>query len=334
MRTKTNIFFGNGAQGFGQYLKSAYPAGVVAVVYDDRVLGEEVLSRIDPALYKARLLSHSELAKNPLPDSVRYLIAAGGERAADSVKKNAKDRGYCVYAQEIDYRYFSPCDVVTGQKYDFADFVYFDNSKLTIKDTKLVTETYFSAFDVLTECVMSSYYESNLPYTDKGLKGIAASLRKLLVDGCDIDKFFAESLRLIKQGVEYLNAKESYVFFSARALSVGRREKEYRFIIDYFLNSILINFTKWNFFDMLIPAEKLIPEIPSSKPNYRGEAQGILLSKEELSAISAKARNLTVLPKAEKKEVLKLIIDTVNGSTPLMAEINNRGILEGLLNYG
>lgn len=333
MRTKTNIFFGDGTLSFMQYLKNCFPAGNLAIVYDDKYLAFEVFSKLDAAMYKARLVSVDEI-NTPLAECVRFIIAVGGEGVMETVKKRSKKCPFCYYASEVSYRIFSSADTSTGEKYDFAEFAYYDSTKLQVRDTKTLFDTYCAAFSVLTECILSSYYESNLPYSDKGLFGIIDSLKKLLIIGCDIEKYYSESMRLIKLGVEYLQEKGINMFFSSRVLSVGKLGKDYRFIIDYFVNLIVINFTKWNFFDMLIPAEKIILDAPTIKPNYRGEAQGILLSKEELSHIAGKAKNLTILPKVESKEIIKLIINSVNGATPLMAEINNRGILEGLISYG
>lgn len=333
MRTKTNILFGEGVNGFMQYLKKFFPAGNLAVVYDDKDIAFEVLSNLDIALYKARLVSLSE-TKTPLPECVRFVIAAGGEKVINEVKKYSGKRQFCYYMSEISFHIFSSACPATGENFDFADFAYFDNSKLSIRDTKHLYDAYCDVFSVFNECILNSYYESNLPYTDKGLFGIIDSLKKFLIEGCDIDKYFSESFRLMKLGVEYLQSKGCNMFFSSRAINLGKLTKEYQFVIDYFVNMIVINFTKWNFFDMLIPAEKIILDVPSLKPNYRGEAKGILLSKEELSKIACKVKNLSLLPMIEHKTILKLIIDTVNGDTPLMAEINNRGILEGLLNYG
>ncbi len=265
---------------------------------------------------------------------MRFIIAAGGEKVINQVKKYHQNREFCYYASEISYHVFSSSCSNTGATYGFAEFAYFDNSKLSLRDTKHIYSAYRNVFSVLTECILNSYYESNLPYTDKGLFGIIDSIKKFLLDGCDIDKYYLESFRLMKLGVEYLQSKGCNLFFSSRALSVGKLSCEYQFIIDYFVNLIVINFTKWNFFDMLIPSEKIILDAPSLKPNYRGDAHGVLLNKEQLSSIATKVKNLTVLPRVKHKEILQIIIDTVNGDTPLMAEINNRGILEGMLNYG
>jgi hypothetical protein len=333
MRTKTNIFFGEGVKGFMQYLNKTFSAGNLAIVYDDKELAFDVLSHLDIALYKARLINLLEI-KTPLPECVRFIIAIGGEKVINEVKKYSNKRQFCYYATEISYHIFSSTCPSTGESFDFAEFAYFDNSKLSIRDTEHLYSAYCNVFSVLNECILNSYYESNLPYTDKGLFGIIDSLKKFLLEGCDIDKYFSESLRLMKIGVEYLHTKGCNLFFSSRALSLGKLTKDYQFVIDYFVNMIVINFTKWNFFDMLIPAEKIILDVPILKPNYRGEAKGILLTKEELSKIACKVKNLSVLPNVEHKTVLKLIIDTVNADTPLMAEINNRGILEGMLNYG
>lgn len=333
MRTKTNIIVGKGMISFLEQVKKYFPAGNIAIVYEDKELAFQLFAKLDTAMYKARLLSLAQISL-PLPECVRFIVALGGQKVVEQVIKYSAEREFCIYANEINYRMFSCYKVAEGQKYDCAQFVYYDNAYLSVRDTKLLFECYCSVFSVLTECILNSYYECNLPYTDKGLFGIIESLKKLLIEGCDIDKYFSESLRLMKLGVEYLQSKNSDIFFSARALNLGKLDKDYQFIIDYFINLIVINFTKWNFFDMLIPAEKIIPEVPALKPNYRGDAQGILLTKEELSNITAKVKNLASLPKVESKQILKLIIDTVNGSTPLMAEINNRGILEGLLSYG
>jgi len=332
MRTKTNIFTGEGVQGFMQYLNKSFTAGNLAIIYDDKVLAYEVFSKLDIAMYKARLITISE-SFLPLNESVRFIIAVGSEKAIEAVKKHSEKRTFCYYPNEVCHQIFSSALPSSGEIYSFAEFAYYDSTKLSVRDTKTVYDAYSNVFSVFTECILNSYYESSLPYTDKGLSGIIESAKKLLTEGCDIDKFFVECFRLMKTGVEYLQEKGNNMFFDAKAVSLGKLNKEYIFVIDYFVNLIAINFTKWNFFDMLIPAEKLVLDIPATKPNYR-QSEGMLLKKEELSLIACKAKNLTDLPKVESKEIIKLIIDTVTGSTPLLAEINNRGILEGLVNYG
>lgn len=333
MRTRTNIFMGEGVFGFQSFLKGNFPAGNLAIVFDDRELALDVFSKLDIAMYKAKLLALSELNKS-LPEHIRFIIGIGSGTVAEKVKKISGGRRFCFYATDMSYQYFSSADTVTGKVYDFAEFVYFDSSKLNVRDTKLLNSAYINVFGVMTESILNSYYESNLPFTDKGLTGIIESSKKLLLEGCDIEKFYSECLRLIKVGVEYLQGRNNNSFFCAAALEKGGLDKEYQFIIDYFVNMIIINFTRWNFSDMLIPAEKLIFGVPSAKPNHRGNQQNILTSKQELSVIAKKVRNLVILPSADSKKIIKLIIDTVTESTPLLAEINNRGILEGMVNYG
>lgn len=333
MRTKTNIFYGEGIRGFITFLTNAYPAGNLAIIYDDKELAIEIFSKMDAAMYKVKLISIAESVL-PLNECVRFVIAAGGEKAVEAVKKASRKRPFCYYANEFCYQYFTSSIPSTGEDFSFGEFVYFDSTKLNLRDTKLIANAYINVFSVLTECILTAYYESNLPYVDRGLTGIICGAKKLLTDGCDIDKFFNECLRLMKEGAEYLKTKKVDMFFCAKVLREEKTDNEYQFIIDYFVNLIVINFTKWNFFDMLIPAEKLIMNVSAAKPNYRGMAQDILLTKEELSNITKKVKNLIILPQFESKKIIKTIINSINESTPLLAEINNRGILEGLVNDG
>jgi hypothetical protein len=334
MRTRTNIFCGEGIKGFNEFLLKNYPAGNLAIIYDDKDLAIQLFACLDKNLYTAKLKSISE-EKIILPEYIRYVIGVGGDNVAECVKKLSTNKNYCYYATSLCYQYFSNIIPSTGEKSNFADFAYFDNSIINIRDTKLLANAYTNVFSMLTECILTAYYESSLPFCDNGLTGIIDGMKKLLLGGCDIDKFFGECLRLMKLGVEYLQSKNVEMFFALKTLNKSNLGLEYEFIIDYFVNMIAINFTKWDFFDMLIPAEKLIVNVSSTRPNYRGKDTGVLLSKQELSLITKKIKNLTSLPTVSNKEIVRIIIDNITESTPLLAEINNRGILEGLVkSYG
>lgn len=333
MRTRTNFAIGNGSRGFQNHLKNSFPAGNAVIVFEDKALASEIFSKMDPALYKVKLLGKGEWDKQ-LPESSRFIIGAGGSEVMEKVKKISGDRSFCFYASHVDYRCFTPYAAASGEQCGYAEFVYFDEASLSLRNNDALARAYLSAFTVLTECVLSSYYERGLPYIDRGLTGIISGLKSFLISGTDVDKFYTECLRLIKMGAEYLTNKNVVTFFNARALKIGNLGQEYGFAVDYFVNLLALNFTKWNFFDMLIPAERLINGVSALKPNYRGEAGELLLTREDLSKITLKVKNLTVLPKTDAKTILEIISASAAEDTPLIAEIYNRGILEGLISYG
>lgn len=324
MRTKTNITMGNGLEDFAKAIKAIYPAGGMAIVYQDKEKAQKLATMLGEADYRFYLYSLSDCQTKPLRDYVRFVVGMCEEVSA--VSKLAGNKTYVFFADNINYQYFMPSEMS-----NFAEFVYFDNTLININNAKNVIEAYICAFSVMTELLLIAYYESAMPFVDKGMHGIIKALKQLLLCGCDKDKYMGEMLRLIKMSIEYINERGIKCYYVQNAQNLYKNGTSNKFLVTYFINMMLLLFTKWNFNDILVPAENLIIDV--ALLDSFGLDSTLLLTREELHIISHKVRGQIALPSIDYPKMFSAIQYSVNKDAPLFAGINNRGIIKGISEY-
>lgn len=326
MRTKTNIIMGEGIHAFAKAIKNIYPAGGIAIVYSNKESAEllsNILGEID---YRIYLYTAADCLLKPLKEYVRFVIGIGDDDVIIAAGKIARHQSHAFFAEKISFQYFMP-NAYNG----FAEFVFFDKNNINISNAKCVVEGYVCAFSMLTEFIAVAYYESAMPFIDKGLHGIIKALKQLLICGCDKDKYIEETLRLIKIATEYLSDKAITYRYVQNVQRCYKKGTANGFLVAYFVNVMLLLFTKWNFNDILIPGENLVPEVAMA--DSFGLNECLLLSKEEIHIISHKVRGQLALPGIDYEKMFFALQQAVNKDSPLFAGINNRGIIKGISGY-
>ncbi|MFA6866791.1 MAG: hypothetical protein WCR54_04660 [Clostridia bacterium] len=330
LRDKTSTIFGEGVLPFVKQFQKIMTGGNIAIIYKDQKIADIMAKSLDAALYNVKFFQSNKPIR--FPTFIKGIIAIGDEKELTIAKRLSKDSLYFYYCIKPNLGMFSCTTLTNNEKYKFAEFIYFDTSIINVRDTNIAFILYQSLFSVLTECIEFSYYESMFPFQNKGIIGIIDSIKKLLIDGIDEDNFLRESIRLMKVAVESLALSGQYEFVSCSAKLKFNLSNERVFLCDYFINILMLYFTKWDFFDMLIPAKELIMGINSIRPNWRGMAQNQLLSDTKLQTIAKKVSCLVELPNIDICETIRILQKVITKDNPLLAEINNRGILEGLIN--
>lgn len=333
IRDKTSTVSGAGIIPFIRHITRIMPGGNIGIIYDNSEITNKILAGLDAALYNVKLYDLNSPVAQPLPKYVKFVIAVGGVLSLETAKRFCTDSKYCYYCLIPNLDMFSDLSLAEGTKFKYPEFVYFDTLKLDIRDTKIAFGFYKTMFSLITECIMFAYYEAMYPFQNRSISGIIGSLKKILLEGVDEESFLKEYVRLLKTGVENLNKGGQKVFISSRLRDKVRLSDEKQFVCEHFINILLLYFTKWDFFDMLIPAKELISGINGERPNLRGVGQTALLNEKELNVIARKAFCVTDLPYADIKENAGYLKKIIDKETPLLAEIHNRGILEGLY-YG
>ena len=315
MRTRSNIFYGYGLTNGIKILNNFHSAGVVNVVCEDKRASEELCSELTKAGYKVNLYLFNDIKFK----SDGFVLGYGGERTVRAVRRCGKK--YAFFLTSVCAEAFCRFDE------RFAEFSYIDCEVFRPDDMRKVAECHCALMAVFTEGLSCLYADSNRPFTDKALKVSVMRALDILNGHADRAEYIKEALGqalrlydgLLMRGVEMLTACEI-------AVNMGGG-LENRFSSAYFLNRLLILFTKWNFRDMLIPAERTVA---IQKPGRYEEAD-LLLDNDGLASIMSKVREFTTKPTLT--DLVEAMKKSAFGS-PLFAEIYNRGLPEGLIDYG
>ncbi len=326
MRNRTNIYSADGLNGFAKAIKEAYPAGGVAIICKDKNQSKTLANILGEIDYKFFYFTPTEAKSAPLKDYVRLIVGIGNIDAYKATRTISPKKRCVFYAENIDYQYFLP-----DNNNNYAEFLFIDRELINVNNARAVTEIYISVFSVLTELISVSYYESGMPFIDKGLVGIIKALKSFLFSGCDKDKYVSEGLRLIKMSIEYLTDRKITSLYIQKAQTLYKDGLGNNFLVAYFANMLLFFFTKWNFNDILVPAENLVADIPAA--DCFGLDNDILLTKEELHLVSFKTRGQLALPGIDYKKLFSALQNAADKNNPLFAGINNRGIIKGLVGY-
>lgn len=319
MRTRTNINFGSGESCGIKIMQNYCAAGRVNVIYDDRNRAENFCKELTAAGYKADLKHFSDAKFR----SRGFTVGLGGEEVIYAVKECEKEK-FAFFTDRI-----IP-ELITGRSGELAEFAYIDTDKFNADNGAAVADCFTALFCVFTDGLAVAYYDKKSPFSDKGLNAVLRQAKNILCGNSDREEFFKEATRSMARIVDCLqlrNIDEPLTLRLARKMGGGLKN---RISSAYFLNRLLILFTKWNFRDMLIPAERAVDGVEAGYPHYG--VGDLLLKEADLKSISSKIR-----PYSEKPDLKKLVHAlkaAINGQNPLFAEIYNRGIPEGIIDYG
>lgn len=313
MRTRTNICYGTGTEGAVKLLSSYHSAGRVNVVCSDFSRGEKLCEELAHNGYTVAIRRYDE------PDDGKkgFAFGIGDERAMMAAAERAKGK-FALYPDEVTIDIFSPfCG-------GYAEFLYFDE-RFCVEYESMAMECYSGLLSAFAEGLAEYYKNLRSPYEDRALKGLLLSAKNVLIGKASREDFVKESLRLSGALVDILSDRTGEFFISGMSRKMGGA-LSHRLICAYFLNRLLILFTKWNFRDMLIPTENSAPEEPFTEL-FRSD---LLLDETEISVIARKIKRYVGRP-----DLSRLLKAMDRGAVPdsLFTEIYERGITEGLY-YG
>ncbi len=325
--TRTNLYFGNNIERFVNLVKEHCRGGIIGILYSR---GADIVL-IDKRLGKSGYTIKGIDITSPLariPDNISFCIVVIDIKHFSRAKSLLKNTPHCFYSRECDFKFFSDSDCIGGNRYSCASFVFFEENRVFFD--KNVKGVYASMFALLTHCVLLSYSNSYLPCEDRGLNGVINSLKKGVLEKTEEDCYLKEGMRLCKMAVDYLQNKDKLVVLSERC--VREYSPERKILNCYFINTILRLFTKWDFFDMLIPAERLIS--PREMFICRHRDDKVLLTKEELSSIISTTKGFFDYEKTNPIEILARIDEEIIMGIPIFPQIHDKGILLKLIENG
>lgn len=210
------------------------------------------------------------------------------------------------------------------------EFLYFDEKKYCCTRKDGVAECYSTLLCLSAEGLSALYSGSKEPFRDGALKSLLGKARLILTGNSDREGFFRESLGLCRETAERLFAYGVDRFLSqelAEAIGGGPGALAES---GCFLHRSLILFTKWNFRDMLIPTSEI---------DFSESADIVAYGEEELVITDDDMKKLfgyveSFRCRCGKEALLSGLVRTIRSQDLTFAEINYRGIYEGIIEYG
>ena len=313
MRTRTNLYFGQGIDGGIRAVKNLYPGGLIVVVAEDGDEGAYYAEELTEAGYRVDV---REVEKTDPAEC--FCLGVGGERAIQVTREIARGK-YAFFPTVLLPELFLP-----NGRGVLAEFVYYDADCFTPDDPGCAAECYAGLFCALTQGLARAYADAGFPYRDGTLLTEIGRAKDILLGKSDREYFLTECASTTKTLCEALTARGiryNVASEMARRLGGGAGNRD---LTAYFLNRLLILFTKWNFRDMLIPSEKA-----SFSTAY--DVEDLLLTEKDVAKMARWVRRDVYKPNFY--ELVAAMKSAVEGKNDLFAEIYARGLPEGL-RYG
>lgn len=326
------MVIGSGAEKFARMVNEYAKGCPVCIVYD-----------IDP-YHVARAMRENTMSvklvqadKASAGMSYRYYVGLGSERAAIKARQLAAgEKKYALYCDFLGGAAFSGGYLLDAGEKNFAEFAYFDTDCFPLDKTEKYLKGLINLLTLATALLDKAAMTVLYPVSDTALEIALESVKNFFTKRTDKDKFLKTLITLIKTCAEYaaennlcpvaVSVKERL----GREISLGAE-----FFIDYMLLYLCIIFTKWDFFDMLIPAENLSGIQPFQE-------RLLLASKDELDSLFFTRQSLRIISKtlkgmglevteAERKEVFASLERESALSGGFYAVMSLMGIINGIL---
>lgn len=316
MRAGSDLVFGEGLEGFVKTF-SDFHAGSVRLFGKKRGLLEDIGRLLAKKGYKVYVDTDEVLPET-------FLVCA--DDTPPELLPGARSK-FAYYATRVFPSAFGK------SRGGYAEFVYIDKLVYEIDDAEKTADVYSFLLAAFTEGLAARYSDFGMPYTDRGLSGILTGAKEILEGKTDRRKFLEDALRTGYVMTRFLQSRGINAFLVENmARKLGGKTEDY-FNSSHFLNMLLILFTKWNFYDILIPAERPVKGVAADKtPAYTEE--DLFLNKSELNRIFSYARELCPASGIGIKPLIKAMKLALTDENRLFAQIYNRGIPEGLSGYG
>lgn len=338
-RTRTNLHICNGAQFLAELINNVYGTGSVGIVYEDKhkQTGGEISKLLLKNGNKVKSMPLSEYRQHSFAEHERFILGIGGINIAKTLPQYMDEKLFAYYCLEIIPDFFAH-GLLWRKEYTFAEFAYFDTLKCDIRDTKILRGAYVSLLSLLVSLADEHCCKFILPYRDSESEVLIKEIKSILLRPVDKDYYLSSILKIIKNAVEYLEAKKiNPLIYRIRQKNFEDWSYEKEFFIDYLLFFLALIFTKWDINDMLIPSlTAKESNLMLTKILLKQEARirQIMLSKEEMNHISMVFRALgNSFEDIDIMESFAAIIENASDEEGLFAEINSMGITERLIEY-
>ncbi len=320
MRTGTKFIAGKDFCEFREILSNYYPAGKLAVVAQDREEGEKLIRALGSD-YNALLFSPKEVSETDT--GARFFIGVGGSGVISAVKRAAKNAKYAFIPAVFDYRYLYAFDGI----FSLPEFVFLREEVMT-EEKQYLPRLYQTVFQLYAECVFRIFYASAFPYRDVTAEAYRKVAETLLEGKSDEATFYSESRRFIVNFVNELYSRKTRSLITEKVSGAYGVTVGERFTVARFLISMLKNFTKHSFRDILLPSEKPVRGVKSVRAAaFDGN---VLPSEEQLTRYADKISFLTDMPEPDVGAMLKALSLSADEDSPVFAIINNEGITDAL----
>lgn len=334
MRTRTNLIINSGAQYFANTVSQNYKGGTVGIVYDRDP--SELIKAFGRNGNNAKAISSDKAVKGAFPENIRYLAGYGGLESMRGIRKIAGERLYSLYCLEIGYEPFLPCLPGETPPCGFAENAYFDIDKFDIKDTEKLIYGNLTLLSILTSLLDEAGKGLLFPYRNPVLGSLVKDIKNFLIGKCDAESYLPSLIKLIKAGSEYAYENEAVPLAFSIKKRLGHNIREgIEFFIAYMLFSFTIAFTKWDFFDMLIPAKNLScvkPGLERLLLARKNEIEELFPSREELKTLAMNYRCMGgTVSGDEADEAFKVLSAEISKTQGFYAIMNNMGLIEGVI---
>ena len=317
MRTATHFCRGKDYKEFCKIFAEYYPVGKVTVIADDVEKGRE-LAKILGVDYNVFVYQTNNVPGDI--ENARFIIGVGGKGVIPAVKRASKTSKFAFIATEYDYRYLYDFD----GSFRLPEFVFLEET--VMKTENIYASIYISVFELYSEIVFRLVYQSMYPYRDKVFERMKDLFEKFLSGETDYSDYFSEGLRLTEIIVNEMFMRKTQSLITAKICTLGGMTLSDRFGTAYFLQLLVMNFTKRCIRDILIPSEKLL--------NYKTVPAGVfdarIINGEILTKCARKARALTEIVPPSTTVIVKVLSAVTDESNPLFSIINNKGIPDAL----
>lgn len=316
MRTRTNLYTGEGTEGFIKILKNFYPEGTAEVICDDVKEAENTIKALEKAEYNVIVTPTENY------EGREYFAVCVGKRAFFRGRKLCKGR-FCAVLT-----FLCPDMFCKGEK--FAEFLYTDKGDFSL-DKNGAEKAYALLLSSVAEGLGAFYRGKNMPYEDKGLKRLLERGKDVLLGRADKDEFIKDCFALAKEIAERTDVFSDALFtVTTMAETSGGREGNYAECACFLIRTLIL-FTKWNFRDMLITVEKPVAGIASDRFPAYGEAD-LIIDDGDLKKIFGFVNGFR--SRIGLRRLIDIFEKSVSSADAAFAEIYNRGIYEGIKEYG
>lgn len=335
MRTGNNLVIGEGVQAFADFVSKNYRGATVGIIFDADI--DPIVKAFGRNGNGVSCIKAGDCKSPGFPPGIRYIVGVGGERCARLAREAARDgKRYSLYCTGLFAEAFFSKSKSSELEEKYAECVYFDRSIIDITDTEKLISGTLNLISLLSALLDYAGRYVLSPYKDTHLVRLISEIKKFLLEKSDVENYLQSISKLMAAASEYCckHGLEPMAFALKRRLKRGIREGT-EFFLAYLSFYFAIIFTKWDFFDMLIPAKNLScikPGLERLLLANPGEISSLFFSREELKRLASVFMGMGgSISGDEVSEVFDVFSEELSKTQGFYAVINNMGLVEGVL---
>lgn len=338
--TKVNVYIKEGLDFLAELINRYYSYSTIGIIYE---LGHEedfyaISKRLSKNGNRCQGIPLNRLeSENMFAEHIRFVLGIGTKKMVYQVQKTISSKTFAFYCTEVCADYFT-----NGLFFDetccFAQFAYFDIRYYGVQNTKVLKSGYTTLLSLLTGMLDLYCYRFIYPYRDVEMEVILEQQKDFIFNPVDKTKYMQSLLELIKRSVDYLSScKAAPLIYKIRQSMVGDWSSKREFFLCYLLFYMGLIFTKWNINDMLIPSasldscNQLVTRVLLQQSDKIAQH---MLNKAEINHIAMFFRAMgESFEDIDIVENISLIAQKASKVEGIFREINNIGVLEGIIGY-